>query len=73
MGNLKVVFAYLGGYQMKKNARNVQQSLRDKTKINVKKVHGEDFILYRNSFPNIQESYLKMKWAGLGANEFSSA
>ena len=43
MGNLKVVFMYLGGYQMKEECGTYNEVLRDRTKINVKKVHEEGF------------------------------
>ena len=43
MGTLKVVFTFLGGCQMKEECGMYNKVLRDRTKVNVKKVHGEGF------------------------------
>ena len=70
MGNLKVVFTYLGGCQMKEECRSPKgQNKNHREEGTCRRI----LFFTRNSFPPIQESCLKMKWAGLGANEFSSA
>lgn len=73
MGNLKAVFMYLGDYQLKEEWEIYSEVLRV-NKDQHEEVTGR-MILYllRNNFPAIQESCLKIKGAGLGANEFSSA
>ena len=73
-GKLESCLHIFGRLSNERRMRNVQRSPKGQNKNHCEEGTQRRILFFtRNSFPTIPESCLKMKWAGLGANELSSA